>query len=42
LKRLPDNDFEVVEPRAAALVESLRAFGYDLGSAIADIVDNSI
>ena len=37
-----ENNFEVVEPRAAALVESLRAFGYDLGSAIADIVDNSI
>lgn len=34
--------FEIVEPRAAALVESLRAFGYDLGSAIADLVDNSI
>lgn len=34
--------FENIEPRAAALVESLRAFGYDLGSAIADIVDNSI
>lgn len=35
-------EFENVEPRAAALVESLRAFGYDLGSAIADLVDNSI
>lgn len=34
--------FEVIEPRAASLVESLRAFGYDLGSAIADLVDNSI
>jgi hypothetical protein len=42
LKRPQENDFEVVEPRAASLVESLRAFGYDLGSAIADIVDNSI
>lgn len=34
--------FEKVEPHAAALVESLRAFGYDLGSAIADLVDNCI
>lgn len=34
--------FELVEPRAASLVESLRAFGYDLGSAIADLVDNSV
>lgn len=34
--------FEIVEPRAASLVESLRAFGYDLGSAVADLVDNSI
>lgn len=38
----PKMSFEIVEPRAASLVESLRAFGYDLGSAIADLVDNSI
>lgn len=31
-----------VEPDAGALVESLRAFGYDLPTAIADLVDNSI
>lgn len=37
-----EESFELVEPRAASLVESLRAFGYDLGSAIADLVDNSI
>jgi len=29
-------------PRAAAIFESLRAFGYDLPTAIADLVDNSI
>jgi hypothetical protein len=34
--------FQIVEPRAAALVESLRAFGYSLSSAIADLIDNSI
>jgi len=33
---------EEVAPRASALAESLRAFGYDLGTAIADLVDNSI
>ena len=34
--------FDLVEPRASALVESLRAFGYSLRTAIADLVDNSI
>ncbi|MBU6301434.1 MAG: ATP-binding protein, partial [Verrucomicrobia bacterium] len=29
-------------PRASVLAESLRAFGYDLGTAIADLVDNSV
>jgi len=33
---------EDIPPRAAVLAESLRAFGYDLGTAIADLVDNSI
>ena len=33
---------EDVPPRASALAESLRSFGYDLGTAIADLVDNSI
>jgi hypothetical protein len=35
---LPD----IAAPHAAALVESLRAFGYELPTAIADLVDNSI
>ena len=34
--------FEIVEPRASALVESLRAFGYSPETAIADLIDNSI
>jgi hypothetical protein len=34
--------FEIVEPKAASLTESLRSFGYDLSSAIADVIDNSI
>lgn len=33
---------EDIPPRASVLAESLRAFGYDLGTAIADLVDNSI
>ena len=36
------NDFEIVEPRASALVESLRAFGYSPQTAIADLIDNSV
>lgn len=37
-----DADFDVVEPRASAMVESLRAFGYDLTTALADLADNSL
>ncbi len=33
---------DVVAPRADCLVESLRAFSYDLSTALADLVDNSI
>lgn len=42
LTRPPPSRTEDVPPRASALAESLRAFGYDLGTAIADLVDNSI
>lgn len=35
-------DFDIAAPHAASLVESLRAFGYDLPTALADLVDNSI
>ncbi len=34
--------WDIVEPRADALIESLRAFGYSPEAAIADLVDNSI
>jgi DNA mismatch repair enzyme (predicted ATPase) len=37
-----DVPFDPTPPHAAAIVESLRAFGYDLPTAIADVVDNSI
>ena len=33
---------DVVEPNPGALIESLRAFGYSLRTAIADLIDNSI
>ncbi len=34
--------YDLTQPEPAALVESLRAFGYSLRTAIADLVDNSI
>lgn len=35
-------DLDLVDPHAAAMVESLRAFGYDLATALADLADNSL
>ena len=40
--QLADEDFEIAAPHASSLVESLRAFGYELPTALADLVDNSI
>lgn len=37
-----DYEYEVVEPYASALIESLRAYGYTTATAVADIIDNSI
>lgn len=37
-----EQDWDLAEPRADALIESLRAFGYSPEAAIADLVDNSI
>ncbi len=34
--------FDVAAPEPSALVESLRAFGYSLRTAIADLIDNSV
>ncbi len=34
--------YDIAAPRPDSLIQSLRAFGYDLSTAIADIVDNSI
>ena len=35
-------DYDIVDPNPAALVESLRAFGYSTSTAVADLIDNSI
>ncbi|MDZ7961470.1 MAG: ATP-binding protein [Aulosira sp. DedQUE10] len=40
-KQLND-EYDLVEPRAPAMLESLRAFGYNIQTAIADLIDNSI
>jgi hypothetical protein len=40
--RYDPSNFEECPPRADAMIHSLRAFGYDLGMAIADLIDNSI
>ena len=37
-----ERNCDLAEPFASSMSESLRAFGYDLPSAIADLVDNSI
>lgn len=39
---MPDAAYDRTPPHASAIVESLRAFGYDLPTALADLVDNSI
>ena len=39
---MEETSLDLVEPHAAAIVESLRAFGYDLATALADLTDNSL
>lgn len=39
---LDKNDYELANPNAASLIQSLRAFGYDISTAVADLIDNSI
>ncbi len=38
----PKAMYDIAEPRASAMIESLRAFGYNVQTAIADLIDNSI
>jgi len=40
--RTDQRAYDIVEPYPPAMVESLRAVGYDLPMAVADLVDNSI
>src|SRR5688500_3070959 len=40
--KLEPSEFELAPPHPASLAESLRAFGYELPTAIADLVDNSV
>ena len=35
-------EYDLATPRAGAMIYSLRAFGYDLATALADLIDNSI
>lgn len=37
-----DDYSEIAKPNAASLMQSLRAFGYDTSTAVADLIDNSI
>jgi hypothetical protein len=39
---LESEAYDIVEPYAPAMIESLRAVGYDLSTAVADLVDNSL
>ncbi len=40
--RRDTSESDLAPPHAASLVESLRAFGYDLSTALADLADNSL
>jgi hypothetical protein len=35
-------EYDIAEPRADSLIHSIRSFGYDLATALADLIDNSI
>lgn len=41
-KKAENNDYEEVPPDASGMIEGLRAGGYSLATAIADLIDNSI
>lgn len=42
MKIAPNEDYDVVAPDASSMIESLRAHGYNLSTAVADIIDNGI
>jgi hypothetical protein len=37
-----EEDYEIANPKADSLIHSIRSFGYDLSTALADLIDNSI
>lgn len=37
-----EKNYEYAEPNASSLIQSLRAFGYDISTAVSDLIDNSI
>lgn len=39
---ISESMYDIAAPRASSMIESLRAFGYNIQTAIADLVDNSI
>jgi hypothetical protein len=41
-RKRSEEEYDIAEPRASAMIESLRAFGYNVQTAIADLIDNSI
>lgn len=42
MKSIDGIEYDLASPHAASLVESLRAFSYELATAVADLVDNSV
>lgn len=42
MNRSSDSNYDFVEPDASSMIESMRAYGYSLPAAIADLIDNSI
>ena len=42
MSKASSQDYDIVPPEPAALIESLRSVGYNLPAAVADILDNSI
>jgi len=42
MEKTDSYDFDIAAPDAGAMIESLRAFGYDLPTSISDLIDNSI
>lgn len=42
MEKIDSCEFDIAAPDAGAMIESLRAFGYDLPTSISDLIDNSI